>query len=170
VASLLPSASRMFIIRAGEEGVPNWGPTSVWVAAHFFPHYSREKGVRYSCGGGELRVREAGRLRVLPATACPMPWYGWLRRCLRRCLLLLGRGVAARSLHGRRSRRVQVRHTHDFSRIAGHTGGSYMASYIAGAVAVFLDVLTPLSKTGARTYKRAEAAVAHRCRGGCRRW
>jgi hypothetical protein len=35
---------------------------------------------------------------------------------------------------------------------------------------VFLDVLTPLAKTGVRTYKRAEAAVAHRCRGGCRRW
>jgi hypothetical protein len=27
----------MFIIRAGEEGVPSWGPTSAWVAARFFP-------------------------------------------------------------------------------------------------------------------------------------
>jgi hypothetical protein len=142
------------------------------------PHGSRpasslstrgKKGVRYSCGGGELRVREAGRLRVSPATACPMPWHGWLRRRLRRCLLLLGRGVAAHSPHGRRSRRVQVGHTHGFSRATGHTGGSYMASYVAGAAAVFLDVLTPLAKTGARTFKRAEAAVAHRCRGGCRR-
>jgi hypothetical protein len=34
---------------------------------------------------------------------------------------------------------------------------------------MFLDVLTPLAKMGARTFKRAEAAVAHRCRGGCRR-
>jgi hypothetical protein len=57
-----------------------------------------------------------------------------------------------------------------FSRIAGRTGGPYMASYVAGAVAVFLDVLTPLAKTGTRTYKRVEATVAHRCRGGCHRW
>jgi hypothetical protein len=45
-----------------------------------------------------------------------------------------------------------------------------MASDVAEAVAVFLDVLTPLAKTGVRTYKRAEAALPHRCRGGCRRW
>jgi hypothetical protein len=168
VASLLSSASRMFIIRPGEEGVPSWGPTSAWVAARFFPQYSGEKGVRYSCGGGELRVCGAGRLRVSPTTACPMPWHGWLRRCLRRCLLLLGQGMAARSPRGRWSSRVQVGHTHGFSRAAGRTGGSYMASYVAGAAAVFLDVLTPLAKTGARTFKRAEAAIAHQCWGGCR--
>jgi hypothetical protein len=45
-----------------------------------------------------------------------------------------------------------------------------MASYVEGAAAVFLDVLTPLAKTGVRTYKHAEAAIAHRYRGGCRRW
>jgi hypothetical protein len=43
-----------------------------------------------------------------------------------------------------------------------------MASYVAGTADVFLDVLTLLAKTGARTFKLAEAAVAHRCRGGCR--
>jgi hypothetical protein len=37
-----------------------------------------------------------------------------------------------------------------------------MASYVAGAAAVFSDVLTPLAKTGVRTYKCAEVAVAHR--------
>jgi hypothetical protein len=99
-----------------------------------------------------------------------MLWHGWLRRCLRRCLLVLGRGTAARSPHGRRSRRVQVRHTHGFSRVVGRTGGSHMASDVAEVAAVFLYVLTPLAKTGVGTYKRAEAAVAHRCRGGCRRW
>jgi hypothetical protein len=148
--------------------VPSWGPTSAWIAARFFPQYSGEKGVGYSCGGGELRVRGAGRLRVSPATACPMPWHGWLRRRLQRCLLLLGWGVAARSPYGRRSHRVQVGHTYGFSRTADRTGGSYMVSYVAGAATVFLDVLTPLAKTGARTFKRAEAAIAHRCRGGCR--
>jgi hypothetical protein len=73
------------------------------LAARFFPQYSGEKGVRQPCKRGELRVRGAGRLRVPPATACLMLWLGWLRRRLRRCLLLLGRGVAARSPHGRRS-------------------------------------------------------------------
>jgi hypothetical protein len=156
---------------------PCWGrvcrvgaPPPRGLVARFFPQYSREKGVRHPCRGGKLRVRGAGRLRVPPDTACSMPWLGWLWRHLRRCLLLLGRGVAARSPHGRWSRRVQVRHTHGFSRTAGCTGGSYMASYVAGAVAVFLDVLTPLARTRVRTYKRTEAAVAHRCRGGCRRW
>jgi hypothetical protein len=99
-----------------------------------------------------------------------MLWHGWLRRCLRRCPLLLGRGAAARSLHGRRSRHVQVRHTHGFYHIVGRTGGSHMASDVAEAATVFLDVLTPLAKTGVRTYRRAEAAVADRYRGGCRRW
>jgi hypothetical protein len=82
----------------------------------------------------------------------------------------LGRGAAAHSPHGRWSRRVQVRHTHGLSRVAGRTGGPHMASYVAGAATVFSDVLTPLAKTGVRTYKHAEAAVAHQCRGGCRRW
>jgi hypothetical protein len=79
----------------------------------------------------------------------------------------LGRGAAAHSPHWRWSHRVQVCHTHGFSRVAGHTGGSHMASYVAGAAVVFSNVLTPLAKTGVRTYKHAEAAVAHRA--ACRR-
>jgi hypothetical protein len=41
-------------------GCVELGPTSVWVAARFFPQCSGEKGVRYSCGGGKLWVRGAG--------------------------------------------------------------------------------------------------------------
>jgi hypothetical protein len=152
---------------------PCWGGGCAELGPHLhvgsgplLPSVLGEKGIRYSCGGGELRVRGASGLRVSPAIACPMLWHGWLRRCL----LLLGRGAAARLPHGRWSRRVQVRYTHGFSRVAGHTGGSHMASYVAGAAAVFLDFLTPLAKTGVRTYKRTGAAVAHQCRGGCRRW
>jgi hypothetical protein len=58
------------------------------------------------------------------------------------------------------ARATPVGHTYGFSRATDRTGGSYMASYVAGVAAVFLDVLTPLAKTGARTFKRAEAAVA----------
>jgi hypothetical protein len=142
---------------------------------------------------GELRVRGAGRLQVPPATACPIPWFGWLRRRLRRCLLLLGWGVAVRSPHGRRSRRAQVCHIHGFSRAVGLTGGSSKTPCAAGVVAAFLDglVLTPSVRTGARTSLRAlrqppptgaevvavvDAEVvaatgeAARCRGGCLRW
>jgi hypothetical protein len=82
---------------------------------------------------------------------------GWLWCRLWRCLLLLGRGVAVRPPHGRRSRRAQVGHIHGFSCAAGHTGGSYKTSYAAGAASALLDglFLTPLVRTGARTSSRA---------------
>jgi hypothetical protein len=54
---------------------------------------------------------------------------------------------------------------------AGHTGGPYKTSY-AAAVA-FLDglVLTPVGRNRSENpFVRAEAAAAHRCRGGRRRW
>jgi hypothetical protein len=60
----LPSASRMFIIRAREEGEPSWGSAfSRGLAARFFLQHSGEKGVRQPCKGGKLRVHGAGRLR-----------------------------------------------------------------------------------------------------------
>jgi hypothetical protein len=120
-------------------------------------------------------------------------WLGWPRRRLRRCLLPFGWGVAARPPHGRRSRRAQVRHIHDFSRAGGRTGGPYKTSYAARAAAAFLDglVLTPAVRTGARTSSRvlrqplptgaevpavvgaevvATGGEAAHCRGGCLRW
>jgi hypothetical protein len=139
------------------------------LAVRFFPQYPGEKGVRQSCEGGTLRVRGAGRRQVSPATACPMLRPRWLWHRLQCCLLLLGRGVVVRSPHGRQSRRAQVRHTHGHSRTTGRTRGLYMASYVAGAAAAFLDVLTPV-RMRARIFSHAEAVVAHRCRGGCRRW
>jgi hypothetical protein len=113
--------------------------------------------------GGEGRSPALRRRRTLAtrgrpteapsATACLAPRPGWLWSRLRRCLLPLGRGVAVRPPHGRRSRRAQVGHTHGFSHIAGRTGGSYKTSYAVGAAAAFLDglVLTPAVRTGART-------------------
>jgi hypothetical protein len=72
-------------------------------------------------------------------------------------LLPLGRGVVARPPHGRRLRRAQVGHIHDFSRTAGRIGGTYKTSYAAGAAVAFLDglALTPAVRTGARTSLRA---------------
>jgi hypothetical protein len=127
------------------------------LVARFFLQHSGEKGAHQPCGGGELRVRETGQLRVLSAAACPVPRLGWPRRRLRRCLLPFGWGVAVRSPHRRRSRRAQVRHIHGFSRAGGRTGGSYKTSYAVGAAFAFLDglVLTPAVRTGARTSLRA---------------
>jgi hypothetical protein len=87
------------------------------------------------------------------AAACLAPRPGWLWCRLRRCLLPLGRGVAVRPPHGRRSRRARVGHTHGFSHVVGRTGWSYKTSYAVRAAATFLDglVLTPVVRTGART-------------------
>jgi hypothetical protein len=141
------------------------------LAARFFLQHSGEKGICQPCKGGELQVRGAGRLQAPPAAACPVPRLGWLRRRLRRCLLLLGRGMAVHPPHGRRSRRAQVRHIHGFSRAAGRTGGSYKTLYAVGAATAFLDglVLTPQEDGSEDLFARAEAAAVHRCRGGhCR--
>jgi hypothetical protein len=91
------------------------------LATRFFLQHSGEKGVHQPCGGGELRLREAGRLQAPSAAACLGPWPRWLWRHLRRCLLPLGWGVAVRPPHGRQSRCAQVSHIHGVSRAAGRT-------------------------------------------------
>jgi hypothetical protein len=71
---------------------------------------------------------------VPSATACLAPWPRWLWRRLQRCLLPLGRGVAAHPPHGRRSRRAQVRHIHGFSRTAGRTAPTSPGGVVQGVV------------------------------------
>jgi hypothetical protein len=126
------------------------------LSARFFLQHSGEKGVHQPCGGGKLRVRGTGRLRVLPAATCLVPQLGWPQRRLRCCLLLFGWGVASHPPHGRRSRHAQVRHIHGFSHAGGRTGGRYKTSYAARAASAFLDglVLTPAVRMGARTSLR----------------
>jgi hypothetical protein len=123
VASPLPSASRMFIIRAGEEGEPSWGPTfrMGWRPASS----SSIQGRR-----AFTSLTEEANYHLLP-----------------------GRAVAVRPPHGRRSRRAQAGHVHGPSRAAGRTRGSHNTSYAASAVFVFLDslVLAPVARTGVRT-------------------
>jgi len=136
-----------------------------------------------------------GRPSVAPsAAACLAPRPGLLWCRLRRCLLPLGRSVAARPPHGRRSRRAWVGHIHDFSRATSRTGRSYNTSYVVQVVAAFLDglVLTPVVRTGAKTSSHAlvqplpigaevvaatggadvvaSAGEAAHYRGGCLRW
>jgi hypothetical protein len=136
MASPLPSASRMFIIRAGEEGKPSWCPTF-------------RMGWR-PASSSSIRGRRASTSLTEEAN----------------CHLPPGRGVAVRPPHGRRSRRTQVGHVHGPSHVAGRTGGSHNTSYAAGAVSVFLDslVLTPVARMGVMTsFVRAGAAAIRRC-------
>jgi hypothetical protein len=93
VASLPPSTSRMFIIRAGGEGKPSWGPAF-------------RMGWR-PASSSSIRGRRAFTSLAEEAN----------------CHLLPGRDVAVCPPHGRRSRRAQVGHVHGLSRAAGHTGG-----------------------------------------------
>jgi hypothetical protein len=65
------------------------------------------------------------------------------------------RGVAVRPPHGRRSRRVQVRHIRSVPCTTGHAapmppGGSYKTSYAVEVATAFLDglVLTPVEGRG----------------------
>jgi hypothetical protein len=123
VASPLPLASRMFIIRAGEEGKPSWCPAF-------------RMGWR-PASSSSIRGRRAFTSLTKEANYHLLP--GW--------------GVAVRPPHGRRSRRAQVGQVHGPSRAAGYTWGSYKTSYSTGAVSVFLDslVLAPVARTGVRT-------------------
>jgi hypothetical protein len=126
------------------------------LAARFFLQHSREKGVRYPCEGGKLRVHGAGRLRcrqlprawlfvlggLVPPPALPLAaWTG--RGCSSTARVMVV------SCTGRPHPRLPPR--------AGRTGGTYKTSYAAGAAATFLDglVLTPAVRTGARTSSRA---------------
>jgi hypothetical protein len=136
-----------------------------------------------------------GRPSMAPsAAACLAPRPGRLWCRLRCCLLPLGRSVAARPPHGRRSRRARVGHIHGFSRATSRTGGSYKTSYVVRVAAAFLDglVLTPVVRTGAKTSSCAlvqplpigaevvtatggadvvaSAGEAAHYRGGCLRW
>jgi hypothetical protein len=119
----LPSASRMFIIRAGEEGKPSRCPAlrMGWRPASSSSIWGRRAFTSLTEGAN--------------------------------CHLLPGRGVAVRPPHGRRSHRAQAGHVHGPSRTADRTGGSYNTSYATRAVSVFLDslVLAPVARTGVRT-------------------
>jgi hypothetical protein len=114
-------------------------------AACFFLQHSREER-----GSPAMQRRRTLAMRGWPgagADSCRVPgsWPVWPCRCLRRCLLPFGRGVAVRPPHGQRSRRAWVRHIDGFSRAAGRTGGPSKTPYAAGVAAAFLDglVLTP---------------------------
>jgi hypothetical protein len=162
---------------------PRWGGGRAELGPHL-PHglaarfFLQHSGVRQPCGGGELRVHGIGRMQAPSAAACLAPWPRWLWCHLRRCLLLLGRGVAVRPPHGRWSRRAQVRHIHGFSLAAGRTAPMPPGGVVQDVVhrggwrpRSWMVLSSLLWENGCEDlFARAEAAAAHRCRGGhCRR-
>jgi hypothetical protein len=56
------------------------------LVTRFFLQHLGEKDVRQPCGGGELRLRGAGRPQAPSTVACLAPWLGWLWRRLQHCL------------------------------------------------------------------------------------
>jgi hypothetical protein len=71
---------------------PRWGGRraelgsciSHGLVTRFFLQHLEEKDVHQPCGGGELRLRGAGRPQAPAAAACLAPWLGWLWRRLQR--------------------------------------------------------------------------------------
>jgi hypothetical protein len=73
---LLPLASRMFIIRAGEEGVPCWGPASAWAGGPLLPSVLGGEGRSPS-----MRRRRTSGTRGWPTAGAASrrpPVRGWL--------------------------------------------------------------------------------------------
>jgi hypothetical protein len=190
----LPSALRMFIIRAGVEGEPSgsFAFRVGWRSASS----SRIRGRRVFVGFAEEANSGYAGPAICGAVSCPVSGSpAWVALVPPPALLLpLGRSVAARPSYGRRSRHARVGHIHGFSRASGRTGRSYKTSYAAGAATALLDglVLTLVVRTGAKTSSctlvqplpigaevvaatggadvAASAGEAAHCRCGCLRW
>jgi hypothetical protein len=118
----------------------------------FFLQHLEEKDVHQPCGGGELRLCGAGRaagavsFRVSGSLA-------WMALVPPPTLPPAGKwGVAARPLHGRRSRHVQVRRIRSVPCAASHAAPTPpgVLSYTVEVAATFLDgfVLTPVGGHG----------------------
>jgi hypothetical protein len=109
----------------------------------------------------------------LSAVACPTLWAGWLRRCLRRCLLPLwsGRGCSstARAMvapcagPAHPPLLLPAGRTREIVQDVVHRGGG-------GGVLGWSCPHSRWSDGSEDPFVRAEASVAHRCRGGRRRW
>jgi hypothetical protein len=56
------------------------------LVTRFFLQHLEENDVHQPCGGGELRLRGAGRLQAPLVAACLAPWLRWLWHRLQRCL------------------------------------------------------------------------------------
>jgi hypothetical protein len=132
-ASAPPSSSRMFIIRAGEEGGASWGLPPHGPVTRFFLQHLGEKGILQLCGGDVLQLR--GGRRTAAA------WIG----CS--CLSSTRATVVPRAGRPRPGPPCTV----------SCPGGSHNMSYAVRVVLVFWDgpVLVLVARTGVRTCRCA---------------
>jgi hypothetical protein len=160
-----PSASRIFIMQPGyspppaatqeDDHQPCGGEKQAGLRPPSCPQLQGCSSSVLGRGCAELRLhlcvgsnpllpsvsRGEGRSSsvALSAAAClaSRPRWHWHR--LRRCILPLGRSVAARPLYGRWWCCARVGHIHGFSLSSGCTGRLYKTSYAAAVAASFLD-------------------------------
>jgi hypothetical protein len=142
------------------------------LVTRFFLQHSEGKGVHQSCGGGDLGYTGPTDCK-LSAAACLALW-GWMALVPPPTLppaVWSGRGCPSTAWA---IVALCASLPHPWLPLpARRTGGSYKTSYAAAVAAAFLDglVLTPVGRNRSENpFVRAEAVVAHRCRGGRRRW
>jgi hypothetical protein len=150
------------------------------LVTHFFLQHLEEKDVQQPCGGGEPRLRGAGRLQVPLAAACLAPWPGWLWCRLQRCLPPSSGAwlFVHRTGDGRAVRRsaAPVASPTPLTTLFRPPGGLYKMSYARGGGGHVLGwpCPHPRRRTGVRTFlhalRRPPSPVSHRCRGGRLRW
>jgi hypothetical protein len=133
-----------------------------------------------SVSGGEgrlpaLRKRRtlgcgSGRLQVPPATACPVLRLEWLRRCLRRCLRCwIGAWLSVPRTGDGRAVRRSATPTASPAPPAILRGRKWRRASRGRRLRSWMSSL--LSEDESKDlFARAEATIAHRCRGGCPRW
>jgi hypothetical protein len=138
----------------------------------FFLQHSEGKGVHQSCAGADLGYTGPADCRL--STAACLALWGWMA--------LVPPPTLPPAVWSRCGCPSTARATvascaslpHPWLPLpAGRTGGPYKTSYAAAVAAAFLDglVLTPVGRYRSENpFVRAEAATAHRCRGGHRRW
>jgi hypothetical protein len=190
-ASPLPSASRMFIIRAGEEGKPSWGPPSAWAGGPLLPpsfggegrspaSASRRRQTlgtrdRPTAGATGRRVpgSPAWMASAPPSTLPPTIWLGCGYPCTTRATVALCAGPPhPRLLPRRRPHRGGVQD------VVRRGGGGRVLGWSCPHSRSEDGSEDLFARTGAVAIRRygtgaqvgAVVGEAPHCRGGCLRW
>jgi hypothetical protein len=140
------------------------------LVTRFFLQHLEEKDVHQPCGGCELRLRGAGRLRAPSAAACLAPWPGWLWRRFQ-CRLPPPSGARLfvhRTCDSRAVRRsaASVAHCSDAAP-RGHTRRCTLRRWRSRSWMVLSSLHR---RAGARTYSCVAGAVTIAGKPPVRRW
>jgi hypothetical protein len=142
------------------------------LVTRFFLQHSEEKGVHQPCGGGEPWLHGAGWLQAVSCSVSgPL---GWMVSALPPTLPPAALAGAWLSVHRTGAVVPCAGPAHPPLLLpVGRTGGIIQYVVRRGGGGGVLGWSYPHSRWSDRSkdpFVRAEAAVAHRCRGGHRRW